>query len=587
MHKFIAVSATVLASLGVARIVADDPPPADPPAPNRAESHERGDSRPTPTADRRRETDGPERIRVETTVDTDAALRQTYDQLVRLRGERLDDRSKELVERATKLYRDAIEAYGADDEAHAKEARGSAAAARELTQTVQRLRDLQRSARPDPDLPPPPPIRVRARVMSKAAAGEALALPPPLPDGPDRPGAPDAPPRPPVPPVPPRPPVRAEARIEMSKERRPAEGDRPPIARRFAYGLSDEQVRAIESQIKAHAEKARELTEAQIAQSFRVAQMFMPGSAYHELQRARDHIVKAREDFKDNPDAKLYLDAARDLYNSARRDAEVGRMERALELARAAEALTHVPALTAPDREQDRKSDRDRRDAPRPGLEAGPLGRPGRVEERREAPKRERAPEANAPRQMEEFRGIPKREQAPDANAPRREEAKRRFEVRIRERAANAEHRPDGIEGIGVALRSEDGKVFVNGTAPNGPAQKDGRLKSGDEIVGIEREGGEKVEFNGKEFPAIVEALRGPAGSKVKLIVRPKGEEETKTYELTRARLDIPQGDDEDDDANEPAGPPRDGEGTRRSGLLIPGQPIPGTLPPPLPDDSE
>ena len=42
-------------------------------------------------------------------------------------------------------------------------------------------------------------------------------------------------------------------------------------------------------------------------------------------------------------DSKFYLDAARDLYNAARRDADANRIERAGELARAAEAMSHVP----------------------------------------------------------------------------------------------------------------------------------------------------------------------------------------------------------------------------------------------------
>jgi hypothetical protein len=42
-------------------------------------------------------------------------------------------------------------------------------------------------------------------------------------------------------------------------------------------------------------------------------------------------------------ESKFYLDAAKDLYNAARRDAEAGRIERAGELARAAEAMSHVP----------------------------------------------------------------------------------------------------------------------------------------------------------------------------------------------------------------------------------------------------
>jgi hypothetical protein len=53
-----------------------------------------------------------------------------------------------------------------------------------------------------------------------------------------------------------------------------------------------------------------------------------------DLRHAYDRI-SGLKDHADDPDAKFYL--------SARRDAEAGRHERAGELARAAEALTHVP----------------------------------------------------------------------------------------------------------------------------------------------------------------------------------------------------------------------------------------------------
>jgi hypothetical protein len=59
------------------------------------------------------------------------------------------------------------------------------------------------------------------------------------------------------------------------------------------------------------------------------------GHAYDRIQSARDFGV--------DPASRLYLDAARDLYNAARRDVEDGRDERGGELARAAEAMTHVP----------------------------------------------------------------------------------------------------------------------------------------------------------------------------------------------------------------------------------------------------
>ena len=61
----------------------------------------------------------------------------------------------------------------------------------------------------------------------------------------------------------------------------------------------------------------------------------------HDLYRASERLREIREG-EPVAGAAFYLDAAKDLYNAARRDAEAGRLERAGELARAAEAITHV-----------------------------------------------------------------------------------------------------------------------------------------------------------------------------------------------------------------------------------------------------
>ena len=53
--------------------------------------------------------------------------------------------------------------------------------------------------------------------------------------------------------------------------------------------------------------------------------------------------IRSAGEYGPEADAKFFLDAARHLYNAARRDVEAGRDERAGELARAAEAMTHVP----------------------------------------------------------------------------------------------------------------------------------------------------------------------------------------------------------------------------------------------------
>jgi hypothetical protein len=86
----------------------------------------------------------------------------------------------------------------------------------------------------------------------------------------------------------------------------------------------------------------------------------------HELRKAYDRLREA--DDRDSNDAEFYLDAARDLYKAARRDADGDRSERALELARAAEAMTHVPehlGHAADIRPEPAKGKRDRKEAPK------------------------------------------------------------------------------------------------------------------------------------------------------------------------------------------------------------------------------
>ena len=61
-----------------------------------------------------------------------------------------------------------------------------------------------------------------------------------------------------------------------------------------------------------------------------------------DLRNAYDHIRDQLDKNDQGKDATYYNDASRDLYNAARRDAVAGRYERAGELARAADALSHV-----------------------------------------------------------------------------------------------------------------------------------------------------------------------------------------------------------------------------------------------------
>ncbi len=66
------------------------------------------------------------------------------------------------------------------------------------------------------------------------------------------------------------------------------------------------------------------------------------GRARKDLYRAYDRLGWLGT-WQGAPGSEFYVKAARDLYSAARRDMEAGRVERAGELARAAEAMTHVP----------------------------------------------------------------------------------------------------------------------------------------------------------------------------------------------------------------------------------------------------
>ena len=79
------------------------------------------------------------------------------------------------------------------------------------------------------------------------------------------------------------------------------------------------------------------------------------------------------------------------------------------------------------------------------------------------------------------------------------------------------------LEGIGASLRSEDGYAVVAEIVPGMAADKDGRLQPEDKIVGIQKENGEEIDLVEKKLSDVVRYIRGPRGTKVRLIVQPDG----------------------------------------------------------------
>lgn len=96
------------------------------------------------------------------------------------------------------------------------------------------------------------------------------------------------------------------------------------------------------------------------------------------------------------------------------------------------------------------------------------------------------------------------------------------------------------LQGIGATLKSEDGITVIAGTVPGGAADKDGRLKEGDRIVAVGQEGSsEMVDVVDMKLDDVVSLIRGAAGTKVRLSYQPKVGTETKTIEITRAKIEL------------------------------------------------
>ncbi len=95
------------------------------------------------------------------------------------------------------------------------------------------------------------------------------------------------------------------------------------------------------------------------------------------------------------------------------------------------------------------------------------------------------------------------------------------------------------LEGIGASLRSEDGYAVVQEVVPGMAADRDGRLQPEDKIIGIEKENGEVIDLVNKKLNDVVRFIRGPRGTKVRLVVQPDGTTEKRVYELTREKIEL------------------------------------------------
>jgi carboxyl-terminal processing protease len=96
------------------------------------------------------------------------------------------------------------------------------------------------------------------------------------------------------------------------------------------------------------------------------------------------------------------------------------------------------------------------------------------------------------------------------------------------------------LEGIGAALAAPEGETVVQKIIPGGAAAKDGRLKSDDRIVGVgQGADGQIVPVTEMKLNDVVKLIRGHQGTTVRLAVIPKGETDSKIYNIVRQQIEL------------------------------------------------
>lgn len=77
------------------------------------------------------------------------------------------------------------------------------------------------------------------------------------------------------------------------------------------------------------------------------------------------------------------------------------------------------------------------------------------------------------------------------------------------------------LEGIGAQLQQEEDYTKINEVIPGGPAFKSNLVQKGDRIVGVAQEEGDFVDVIGWRLTDVVQLIRGPKGSVVRLQIIP------------------------------------------------------------------
>lgn len=92
-------------------------------------------------------------------------------------------------------------------------------------------------------------------------------------------------------------------------------------------------------------------------------------------------------------------------------------------------------------------------------------------------------------------------------------------------------------QGIGAELEDADGEATIRRIIPGGAAESGGELKVGDRIVEVAQGDGDFVDVRDQRLTDIIDKIRGPEGTVVRLKVMPENATETKVINITRAKI--------------------------------------------------
>lgn len=95
------------------------------------------------------------------------------------------------------------------------------------------------------------------------------------------------------------------------------------------------------------------------------------------------------------------------------------------------------------------------------------------------------------------------------------------------------------LQGIGAVLQTEDEFTKVVNLIPGGPAELDGRLKPADRILGVAQDDEPMEDVVGWRLDEVVQLIRGPKGSQVRLEVQASDDAPHREIVLIRDRVQL------------------------------------------------